>query len=244
MNIIRVKDYEEMSRRAAAIISAQILLKPDCVLGLATGSSPEGLYQNLIRQYENKELDFSRVTSVNLDEYKGLAPDHEQSYRRFMNDHLFDHVNIDKARTFVPDGLNEDSEKACLEYDQLIARTGGVDLQLLGIGNNGHIGFNEPADAFACGTHCVELTQSTIDANKRFFASEDLVPRYAYTMGIRNIMEAKKILLIVSGKEKAEALKAALTGPVTPKVPASVLQLHRDVVVVADEDALGLVDRS
>ncbi len=244
MNIIRVKDYEEMSRRAAAIISAQILLKPDCVLGLATGSSPEGLYQNLIRQYENKELDFSRVTSVNLDEYKGLAPDHEQSYRRFMNDHLFDHVNIDKARTFVPDGLNEDSEKACLEYDQLIARTGGVDLQLLGIGNNGHIGFNEPADAFACGTHCVELTQSTIDANKRFFASEDLVPRYAYTMGIRNIMEAKKILLIASGKAKAEALKAALDGPVTPKVPASVLQLHRDVVVVADEDALGLVDRS
>ncbi len=244
MNIIRVKDYEEMSRRAAAIISAQILLKPDCVLGLATGSSPEGLYQNLIRQYENKELDFSRVTSVNLDEYKGLAPDHEQSYRRFMNDHLFDHVNIDKARTFVPDGLNEDSEKACLEYDQLIARTGGVDLQLLGIGNNGHIGFNEPADAFACGTHCVELTQSTIDANKRFFASEDLVPRYAYTMGIRNIMEAKKILLIASGKAKAEALKAALDGLVTPKVPASVLQLHRDVVVVADEDALGLVDRS
>ncbi len=244
MNIIRVKDYEEMSRRAAAIISAQILLKPDCVLGLATGSSPEGLYQNLIRQYENKELDFSRVTSVNLDEYKGLAPDHEQSYRRFMNDHLFDHVNIDKARTFVPDGLNEDSEKACLEYDQLIARTGGVDLQLMGIGNNGHIGFNEPADAFACGTHCVELTQSTIDANKRFFASEDLVPRYAYTMGIRNIMEAKKILLIASGKAKAEALKAALDGLVTPKVPASVLQLHRDVVVVADEDALGLVDRS
>ena len=244
MNIIRVKDYEEMSRRAAAIISAQILLKPDCVLGLATGSSPEGLYQNLIRQYENKELDFSRVTSVNLDEYKGLAPDHEQSYRRFMNDHLFDHVNIDKARTFVPDGLNEDSEKACLEYDQLIARTGGVDLQLLGIGNNGHIGFNEPADAFACGTHCVELTQSTIDANKRFFASEDLVPRYAYTMVIRNIIEAKKILLSASGKAKAEALKAALDGLVTPKVPASVLQLHRDVVVVADEDALGLVDRS
>ena len=236
--------YEEISRSAAAIISAKILLYPYCVLGLATGSSPEGLYQNLIRQYENKELDFSRVTSVNLDEYKGLAPDHEQSYRRFMNDHLFDHVNIDKARTFVPDGLNEDSEKACLEYDQLIARTGGVDLQLLGIGNNGHIGFNEPADAFACGTHCVELTQSTIDANKRFFASEDLVPRYAYTMGIRNIMEAKKILLIASGKAKAEALKAALDGLVTPKVPASVLQLHRDVVVVADEDALGLVDRS
>ena len=243
MNIYRVKNYEDMSRRAAAIVSAQIVLKPDCVLGLATGSSPEGLYQNLVKQYKDGDLDFSRVTSVNLDEYKGLAPDHEQSYRRFMNDHLFDHVNIDKDRTFVPDGLNEDSEKVCSAYDELIARTGGIDLQLLGLGNNGHIGFNEPADAFTCGTHCVELTQSTIDANKRFFASEDLVPRYAYTMGIGNIMAAKKILLIVSGKEKAEALKAALTGPVTPKVPASVLQLHPDVVVVADEDALELIDK-
>ena len=213
------------------------------MLGLATGSSPEGLYQNLVKQYKDGDLDFSRVTSVNLDEYKGLAPDHEQSYRRFMNDHLFDHVNIDKDRTFVPDGLNEDSEKVCSAYDELIARTGGIDLQLLGLGNNGHIGFNEPADAFTCGTHCVELTQSTIDANKRFFASEDLVPRYAYTMGIGNIMAAKKILLIVSGKAKAEALKAALTGPVTPKVPASVLQLHPDVAVVADEDALELIDK-
>ncbi|MCI8890728.1 MAG: glucosamine-6-phosphate deaminase [Eubacterium sp.] len=243
MNIYRVKNYEDMSRRAAAIVSAQIVLKPDCVLGLATGSSPEGLYQNLVKQYKDGDLDFSRVTSVNLDEYKGLAPDHEQSYRRFMNDHLFDHVNIDKDRTFVPDGLNEDSEKVCSAYDELIARTGGIDLQLLGLGNNGHIGFNEPADAFTCGTHCVELTQSTIDANKRFFASEDLVPRYAYTMGIGNIMAAKKILLIVSGKAKAEALKAALTGPVTPKVPASVLQLHPDVAVVADEDALELIDK-
>lgn len=243
MNIYRVKNYEDMSRRAAAIVSAQIVLKPDCVLGLATGSSPEGLYQNLVKQYQDGDLDFSRVTSVNLDEYKGLAPDHEQSYRRFMNDHLFDHVNIDKDRTFVPDGLNEDREKVCSAYDALIARTGGIDLQLLGLGNNGHIGFNEPADAFTCGTHCVELTQSTIDANKRFFASEDLVPRYAYTMGIGNIMAAKKILLIVSGKGKAEALQAALTGPVTPKVPASVLQLHPDVVVVADEDALELIDK-
>lgn len=244
MNIYRAKDYEDMSRKAAAIVSAQMILKPDCVLGLATGSSPEGLYQNLVRQYENGDLDFSRVTSVNLDEYKGLAPDHEQSYRRFMNDHLFDHVNIDKSRTFVPDGLNEDSEKACLEYDAVIAQTGGVDLQLLGLGNNGHIGFNEPGEAFACGTHCVELTQSTIEANKRFFASEDLVPRYAYTMGIRNIMQAKKILLIVSGRAKAQALNAALHGPVTPKVPASVLQLHADVTVVADEEALELADQN
>ncbi|MDE6970641.1 MAG: glucosamine-6-phosphate deaminase [Eubacterium sp.] len=241
MNIYKTKDYDEMSRRAAAVIAAQVILKPDCVLGLATGSSPVGLYQNLIAQYEKGELDFSKVTSVNLDEYQGLGPDHPQSYRKFMNANLFDHINIDLSRTFVPDGLEADSEKACTEYDQIIEQTGGVDLQLLGLGNNGHIGFNEPDEAFACGTHCVELTQSTIEANKRFFASEDEVPRYAYTMGIRGIMLAKKILLIVSGSAKAQALKDALYGPVTPKVPASVLQLHPDVVVVADEEAMKLL---
>lgn len=241
MNIYKTKDYEELSRRAAAILAAQVILKPNCVLGLATGSSPVGMYENLVEQYKNGELDFSQVTSVNLDEYKGLGPDHPQSYRKFMDSNLFDHVNIDKTRTFVPNGLEPDSDKACKDYDCLIAQTGGVDLQLLGLGNNGHIGFNEPADAFACGTHCVELTPSTIEANKRFFESEDEVPRYAYTMGIRSIMCAKKILLIVSGKAKAEALKAVLCGPVTPKVPGSVLQLHPDVAVVADEEALSLL---
>lgn len=241
MNIYKTKDYEDMSRRAAAIIAAQVILKPDCVLGLATGSSPVGLYQHLIRQYEAGELDFSKVTSVNLDEYKGLGPDHPQSYRKFMDSNLFDHINIDKAHTFVPDGLEEDSDKACSEYDKRIAQTGGVDLQLLGLGNNGHIGFNEPDESFQCGTHCVRLAQSTIEANKRFFAGEEEVPRYAYTMGIRGIMCAKKILLIVSGSAKAEALKAALYGPVTPKVPASVLQLHPDVAVVADAEALSLL---
>ncbi len=241
MNIYKTKNYEEMSRRAAAILSAQVILKPNCVLGLATGSSPVGLYECLVKQYQNGELDFSKVTSVNLDEYKGLAPDHPQSYRKFMDSHLFDHINIDKTHTFVPNGLEEDSDKACRDYDRFIEQTGGVDLQLLGLGNNGHIGFNEPGETFQCGTHCIELTQSTIEANKRFFASEAEVPRYAHTMGIRGIMCAKKILLIVSGKAKAEALKAALYGPVTPKVPASVLQLHPDVAVVADEEAMQLI---
>ncbi len=242
MNILRTKNYEEMSYRAAGIVSAQILLKPDCVLGLATGSSPVGLYKHLIAQYEKGELDFSRVTSINLDEYKGLAPDHEQSYRKFMNTNLFDHVNIDVSRTFVPNGMEEDSAKACSSYDSRIEAEGGIDLQLLGIGNNGHIGFNEPAEAFATGTHCVELTQSTIEANTRFFASEKDVPRYAYTMGIRNIMQARKILLVVSGKAKAQALRDAVCGPVTPKMPASILQLHADVTIVADEEALSLLD--
>lgn len=242
MIIYKTKDYQDMSRRAAQIIAAQIMMKPDCVLGLATGSSPVGLYQHLVEQYNNKDLDFSKVTSVNLDEYKGLAPDHEQSYRRFMDTNLFDYVNIDKSHTFVPNGLEEDSSKACEDYNQIIQKAGGVDLQLLGIGNNGHIGFNEPGEAFICETHCVELTPSTIEANKRFFASEADVPRYAYTMGIRNIMQAKKILLIASGRAKAQALKDALYGPVTPYVPASILQLHADVAVVADEEALELID--
>lgn len=242
MKIVKTKNYEEMSRSAARILAAQIIVKPDCVLGLATGSSPVGLYKHLVAQYEQGDLDFSKVTSINLDEYKGLAPDHEQSYRKFMNTHLFDHVNIDLSRTFVPNGMEADSEKACSSYDSRIEAEGGIDLQLLGLGNNGHIGFNEPAEAFATGTHCVELTQSTIEANKRFFASEEDVPRYAYTMGIRNIMQARKILMIVSGKAKAQALRDAVCGPVTPKMPASILQLHKDVTIVADEEALSLMD--
>lgn len=241
MIIYRAKNYQDMSRKAAGIVAAQIMLKPDCVLGLATGSSPVGLYQHLVEQYQNGDLDFSNVTSVNLDEYKGIGPDHDQSYRYFMNSNLFDHVNIDKSRTFVPNGLEEDSALACNAYDEVIQNTGGIDLQLLGIGNNGHIGFNEPGDAFQCGTHCVKLTQSTIEANKRFFEHESDVPRYAYTMGIRGIMQAKKILLIASGKAKARAVKDALYGPVTPSVPASILQLHADVAVVADEEALEFI---
>lgn len=178
---------------------------------------------------------------INLDEYKGLDPDNDQSYRYFMNTNLFDHVNIDKARTFVPDGLEPDPQKACAAYNEIIRSHGGIDLQLLGLGRNGHIGFNEPGAAFEKETHCVDLTESTIEANKRFFASEDDVPKQAYTMGIKNIMQAKKILLIAGGEEKAEALKNSLYGPITPSVPASILQLHNDVTVIADEAALSLI---
>lgn len=241
MIIYRAKDYDDLSRKAANIISAQIIMKPHCVLGLATGSSPIGAYRQLVKWYEKGDLDFSNVTSINLDEYKGLAPDNEQSYRYFMNTNLFDHVNIDKKRTFVPDGLEKDSAAACDNYNKIIAGSGGIDLQLLGLGHNGHIGFNEPGEAFEKETHCVDLTESTIEANKRFFESEDDVPRQAYTMGIKNIMQAKKILVIVSGENKAKILKEVLYGPITPSVPSSILQLHNDVTIVADEAALSLI---
>lgn len=242
MILYRSKNYQDLSRKAANIISAQIIMKPNCVLGLATGSSPVGIYRQLVDWYNKGDLDFSQVTTINLDEYKGLAPDNEQSYRYFMNTNLFDHVNINKANTYVPNGLEPDSKKACEEYNKIIASCGGVDLQLLGLGHNGHIGFNEPGIAFEKETHCVDLTPTTVEANKRFFASLEEVPKQAYTMGIKSIMQAKKILVIVSGKDKAEILNQALHGPITPSVPASILQLHNDVIIVADEDALSVLD--
>ncbi len=241
MRIIRAKDYDDMSRKAANIIAAQITMKPDCVLGLATGSTPIGTYKELVAAYENGDLDFSQITTVNLDEYKGITRENDQSYYYFMNDNLFSKVNIRKDYTFLPDGMEPDSKKACEEYDAIIEKVGGQDLQLLGLGHNGHIGFNEPADVFKYGTHCVDLTESTILANQRFFASYDDVPKQAYTMGIKTIMQAKKILVVVSGKDKAAILKEVVEGPVTPKVQASVLQLHNDVIIVADEDALSLL---
>jgi glucosamine-6-phosphate isomerase len=241
MQIYKANSYQDLSKKAANIISAQVILKPDCVLGLATGSTPIGTYQQLIDYYQKGNLDFSQVVSINLDEYKGLSGDNDQSYRYFMNYHFFDNVNIRKDYTFVPNGLEVDSDKACQEYNEIIKRFGGIDLQLLGLGHNGHIGFNEPSLAFDKETHCVDLTQSTIEANKRFFASEDEIPRQAYTMGIKNIMQARKILLIVSGKDKAQILHDVLKGPITPAVPASILQLHNDVIIVADEEALSLV---
>ena len=241
MIIYKTANYEEMSRKAANIIASQIILKPDCVLGLATGSTPIGAYKELVDAYNKGDLDFSKVTSINLDEYKGLSGDNDQSYRYFMNTNLFDHVNIDKANTYVPDGLEPDSVKACADYNNIIATKGPIDLQLLGLGHNGHIGFNEPSDVFEKETNCVDLTESTIEANKRFFASEADVPRQAYTMGIGNIMSADKVLLVVSGKGKAEILREVLYGPVTPKVPASILQLHKNVIVVADEEAASLL---
>lgn len=242
MRIIRTKDYEDMSRKAADIIAAQVIMKPDCVLGLATGSTPIGTYARLVKKFEKGDLDFSGVTSVNLDEYKGLTKENDQSYYYFMNDNLFSKVNIDKSRTFLPDGTEEDSDKACRDYNQIIAGVGGVDLQLLGLGHNGHIGFNEPAAAFEAETHCVDLTESTIQANKRFFASIDDVPRQAYTMGIKTIMMARKILVVVSGADKAAIVKKAFFGAITPEVPASVLQLHPDVTIVADEAALSEIE--
>lgn len=241
MKIIATDNYYHMSRVAANLISAQVIMKPNCVLGLATGSTPIGTYEQLIRWYEKGDLDFSQVTTINLDEYKGLAPDNDQSYRYFMNKQFFDSININKEHTHVPDGLEPDSAKACRDYNKIITDCGGIDLQLLGLGLNGHIGFNEPGSAFEKETHCVDLSESTIRANSRFFASMDLVPKQAYTMGIKTIMQAKKIVVVVNGKEKAKIVKDAFFGPITPKVPASVLQLHNDVTVVGDKEALELV---
>lgn len=238
MNIVKVKDYQDMSRKAANLISAQVIMKPNCVLGLATGSTPIGTYQQLIEWYNKGDLDFSKVSTANLDEYKGLTRDNDQSYYYFMYNNLFKHVNIDLAKTNIPDGTEPDSDKECARYNKVIEDLGGIDLQLLGLGNNGHIGFNEPDEEFAKLTHCVDLQPSTIEANKRFFASIDDVPRQAYTMGIKTIMQSKKVLLLVSGEGKADILRDALFGPVTPHVPASILQLHNDVTVVADEAAL------
>ena len=238
MEIIKARDYEHMSRQAANILSAQVILHPDSVLGLATGSSPVGTYRQLIKWYEKGDLDFRRVRTVNLDEYVGLAADHEQSYAHFMRVNFFDHINIDLKNTNIPDGTNMDEEEECARYNAVIRKLGGVDLQLLGIGPNGHIGFNEPGDCFVKGTHKVELTETTINANKRFFASADDVPRYAYSMGILDIMQAERVVMVASGENKADAVRDAFFGPVTPRVPASILQLHKNFTLVADEAAL------
>lgn len=238
MRIYKADGYEGMSRRAANIIAAQIHMKPDCVLGLATGSSPVGTYQNLVEMFKAGDLSFAEVKSVNLDEYKGLAPTHEQSYRYFMQSNLFDHVDIKAENTNVPNGQTGDAEAECARYDALIRSLGGADLQLLGVGRNGHIGFNEPGPVFVRGTHVVDLTESTIEANKRFFASADDVPRQALTMGIGGIMSARKILVVASGEDKAQAVQKMVEGPITPEVPASILQLHPDVVLVGDAAAL------
>lgn len=232
MKIICVESYRKLSRFGANLIAAQITVKPRSVLGLATGSSPEGIYEELVARYRAGELDFSEVTSVNLDEYIGLSPDHPQSYRRFMQEHLFDHVNIDPARTFVPNGLASDFDAECEAYDKRISDLGGIDLQLLGIGLDGHIGFNEPSDAFMKPTHVAELHQSTITANSRFFANEDEVPRRAISMGVGGIMQARKILLVANGIAKRTIVDRAFNGPITPRIPASILQLHPDVTVI------------
>ena len=243
MRLIRAKDYQEASRQVANIISAQVILRPDSVLGLATGSSPIGAYRQLIEWYNKGDVDFSRVRSVNLDEYVGLAPSHEQSYAYFMHHNFFDFINIKPENVHLPDGLDPDAEGQGEKYDALIRSLGGVDLQLLGIGRDGHIGFNEPCGEFVKGTHCVELTQDTREANARFFGSVDLVPKTAYTMGILDIMQARRVVMIASGSSKAAIVRDAFWGPVTPQIPASILQLHPDFTLVADEEALATVNQ-
>lgn len=238
MEFIIAESAEDMGRRAADRIASFVEADPACVLGLATGTTPIGLYADLVADFKAGKLSFAEVTTFNLDEYRGLAPEHDQSYRYFMKKHLFDHIDIDQARTHVPEGANPDADAVCAAYEQAIAEAGGVDLQLLGLGPNGHIGFNEPEEAFELETHVVDLTDNTIDANARFFASRDEVPRQAITMGIKSIMQARQILVVVSGESKADIVKAAFTGPVVPEVPASILQMHPDVVLVGDKAAL------
>ena len=236
MKFITVDTYEKLSRQAANIISAQVILKPDSVLGLATGSSPLGTYKQLIEWYVKGDIDFSNVTSVNLDEYVGLDGSNDQSYRYFMNKNLFEHINIDINNTYVPNGCAVDLAGEGRKYDEHIAELGGIDLQLLGIGLDGHIGFNEPDKYFVKSTHVVDLHESTIKANSRFFANIDEVPKKAITMGMVSIMQAKKILLIASGKEKRDILEKAFYGPITPEIPASILQLHPDITVIYSEN--------
>lgn len=240
MKIVRARDYDDMSRKVANLIAAQVTLKPTTILGLATGTTPIGTYQQLIKAYENGDLDFSQVRTYNLDEYRGLTHDDPQSYHFFMNDQLFNHINIDPANVHVPDGSNPDADAACSEYDRMVEEAGYCDLQLLGIGRNGHIGFNEPDEVFSKGTHCVDLTQSTIEANARLFEREEDVPRQAYTMGTQTIMNARMVVVAANGENKAQAVHDMCFGPITPQCPASILQLHPNVVVVADEEALAL----
>lgn len=239
MEVIVCKTYEEMSARAAEIVANVMKNNPACVLGLATGSTPVGMYRKLIEMNKTGEIDFSQVTTVNLDEYYPISPDNDQSYRYFMNVNLFDHVNIDKARTFVPNGTAADPDEACAAYEALVAEVGPADIQVLGIGQNGHIGFNEPATALEVATHVTGLTESTIKANARFFASEADVPTKALTMGIGTILSAKKIIILANGAAKADAVAKMLAGKLDTSCPASMLNLHADVTVICDEAAMG-----
>ena len=241
MIVINAKDYDEMSRKAAHFIAAQVLLKPNCVLGLATGSTPIGTYRELIRFHQEEGLSFRQVRTVNLDEYYGLPASHEQSYRRFMQESLFDHIDILPDNTNVPDGLTRDPQGYGREYDEMILALGGIDLLLLGIGSNGHIAFNEPGRYFTAQTRLVDLNKNTIEDNARFFESEDEVPRQAISMGMKSILGARRILILASGANKAEAVRDMLEGPVDPMVPASILQLHPNVTLIADDTAMTLI---
>lgn len=243
MRIVAAKDYNDMSRKAANIVAGQIFLKPNSVIGLATGSTPLMMYKELIRMSAEDGLDFSEATTFNLDEYIGLSTDNINSYHYYMYNNLFNHVNIKKENIFIPNGMTSDIEKECMDYEEKIRQRGGIDLQVLGIGNNGHIGFNEPDVKFEATTHQVKLDQETILANARFFDNIDDVPKYAISMGIKTIMHARKIVLLASGLNKAESLGRALYGGITPEVPASILQLHQDVTVVIDGECASFLKR-
>ena len=237
MQVFVYKNEAEVGKAAGMIVASEILKKPDCILGLATGSTPIPTYQEMIRMNKEGILDFSKVRSFNLDEYIGLSPEHVCSYRRFMNEQLFDHINIDKANTHVPCGIGADHEADAKAYDAAVEAAGGIDLQILGIGHDGHIGFNEPGDEFVSGTNIVTLTDMTIDANTRYIEKREDVPRQAITLGNRNIMAAKRIILLATGKGKARAIAQAIKGNITPKMPASLLQVHPNVQFLLDEDA-------
>jgi len=243
VRVIICEDYDKLSRQGAAIIARMINRNPSCVLGLATGSTPIGTYKELIRMHMEEGLDFSGITTFNLDEYLGLSPDHDQSYRYFMQENLFREVNVDQGRIHIPDGLVDDLPEECLGYEKSIKDAGGIDLQLLGLGRDGHIGFNEPSSSLGSRTRVKTLTLETIDDNSRFFERDEDVPRFAITMGVGTIMDAREILLLASGKNKAEALRATIEGPVSAEFTASVLQLHPRVTIIADEDASALLKR-
>ncbi|MCY6369115.1 glucosamine-6-phosphate deaminase [Clostridium ganghwense] len=237
MRIIAVDNYEEMSIKAAKIIASQIILKPDSILGLATGSTPVGMYKELINMYKNRELDFSNVKTFNLDEYYGLSEENDQSYHYFMRKNLFNYINVKEKNIHIPNGNVADIEAECENYEKVIKESGGIDIQVLGIGGNGHIGFNEPDINFEASTHLVNLTQDTIEANSRFFSSIEEVPTKAISMGIKTIMQSKKILLLANGEGKADAVYGMIKGKISPEVPASILQLHNDVTVIVDKEA-------
>lgn len=241
MKIIKTNSYEEMSLEAAKIIADVIKEKEDATLGLATGSTPIGTYKNLIKMYEEKQIDFSKIRTVNLDEYIGLPPTDKNSYKYFMNENLFDHININKENTNLPNGMADDPDNECERYKNVIDSLEPVDVQVLGVGHNGHIGFNEPGESFESEVHVTNLTDRTIEANKRFFDSIDDVPKKAITMGIATIMRAKKIILIASGEDKAEILSKIINGDVTENVPASILQKHPDCIIIADSSALSKI---
>lgn len=237
MNIIVVKDYLEMSRKAAHMVVGQILQKPETVLGLATGSSPIGMYDELVKFYKEGMISFKEVVTFNLDEYIGLEPSHEESYAYFMKSNFFEKIDIKEENYHIPFGMAKDIEEECAEYDKMIAKAGGIDFQVLGIGRNGHIGFNEPDIKFEAMTHKIHLDEQTISDNARFFESIDEVPRYAITMGVKTIMQSRGIILLATGAEKAQAVAGMVHGKITPELPASVLQLHPNVTVIVDEAA-------